>query len=201
MPKRWICETPLVRVMRLVVGSFDNNVYIVADRSSNAAVIVDAAAEADTIVDAAAEFEVTAVLTTHGHRDHVGAVAEVCDRLSIPFRLHKADDALAGMTSPEPLTDGLIVGPGGLTVRHTPGHTPGSVTFAVPGLLLTGDTLFPGGPGATRFPYSNFDTIMASLDERLFVEDDTTIVLPGHGESTTVGTERPFLEEWRARRW
>ncbi|MDH5372127.1 MAG: MBL fold metallo-hydrolase, partial [Acidimicrobiia bacterium] len=95
----------------------------------------------------------------------------------------------------------IFIGDQPLVAMHTPGHTPGSMSFLIGEQLFTGDTLFPGGPGATRFPYSDFDTIMRSLDERLFVLGDSTVVYPGHGMTTTLATERPHLEEWRARRW
>ena len=95
----------------------------------------------------------------------------------------------------------LAVGASSLQVRHTPGHTPGSIVIITPGAILTGDTLFPGGPGATRFAYSDFDQIMDSLESEIFTLPDETIVMPGHGRDTTLGAERPALPEWRARRW
>ncbi len=190
-----------LRIDRLVVGPFENNVYIVS--SEGEAVIIDAAAEADRILAAVEGLHVVAVLTTHGHHDHIGAAAEVCGTLGVPFRLHPADTSIAGMETRAPLADGemIRIGTATLTVAHTPGHTPGSTCVLSGRDLFSGDTLFPGGPGATRFPYSDFDTIMRSLDERLFTLDDATTVHPGHGPATTIGTERPHVEEWRARRW
>jgi glyoxylase-like metal-dependent hydrolase (beta-lactamase superfamily II) len=90
-----------------------------------------------------------------------------------------------------------------LVAMHTPGHTPGSTSLLVDalGAVFTGDTLFPGGPGATRWPYSSFDGILASIEARLFALPDDTVVHPGHGDSTTIGAERPRLREWRARGW
>jgi glyoxylase-like metal-dependent hydrolase (beta-lactamase superfamily II) len=88
-------------------------------------------------------------------------------------------------------------------VIHTPGHTPGSTSFVVEGspVLLSGDTLFPGGPGATRWPYSDFEVIIASIDTRLFPLPANTVVMPGHGADTTIGAERPHLREWAERGW
>jgi glyoxylase-like metal-dependent hydrolase (beta-lactamase superfamily II) len=86
---------------------------------------------------------------------------------------------------------------------HNPGHTPGSISFELEGtpLLFTGDTLFPGGPGNTQTELGDFDTIIESITNRLFTFPDSTIVLPGHGLDTTIGTERPHLEEWIERGW
>jgi glyoxylase-like metal-dependent hydrolase (beta-lactamase superfamily II) len=190
-------------ITKLVVGPMDNNVYIVTCGSTNEAVIIDAATEVDSILDALGEIRPRAVLTTHGHADHIQAAPEVCRRLGIPFRIHPADVPLAGLDTSQPIADGELIEVGDLviTALHTPGHTPGSTCFLVGEHLFSGDTLFPGGPGATRFPYSNFDTIMESLDRRLFVLPDETVVYPGHGADTTIGAERSDLETWRARRW
>lgn len=95
----------------------------------------------------------------------------------------------------------LAVGDLEVEVRHTPGHTPGSVCLRVGDDLLTGDTLFPGGPGLTGWPLSDFDTVLASVEDRLLVLPDRTRVHPGHGDGTTIGRERPALETWRQRRW
>lgn len=103
----------------------------------------------------------------------------------------------------EELADGQELRVGGLVVRvlHTPGHSPDGVTLAMPGHLLTGDTLFPGGPGLTGWPLSDFGTIMGSVERLLTEYDVATGIHPGHGNSTTVGAEAPSLEEWRARGW
>jgi glyoxylase-like metal-dependent hydrolase (beta-lactamase superfamily II) len=86
-------------------------------------------------------------------------------------------------------------------ILHTPGHTPGSICIALEGVVITGDTLFPGGPGATRFDHSSFDTIIESISTKLFTLPDNTVVLPGHGDATTIGTERPQLLTWIDRGW
>ncbi|MEU4191832.1 MBL fold metallo-hydrolase [Kribbella sp. NPDC026611] len=99
------------------------------------------------------------------------------------------------------LADGDVLQVAGLTVIHTPGHTPGSLTFKLPGQLLTGDTLFPGGPGLTGWPLSDFPTIMRSVDHLLTTADHSTTIHPGHGRSTVASAERPHLKEWRARGW
>ena len=199
---RWHFENDDVQISKLGVGTLGNNAYIVVCRDTRSSVIVDAAADHERIVAATTGTHPVAILTTHGHADHVGAAAAVAGELDIPVRLHPADWNICPIGPDEPLHPGRFpLGEASLRLVHTPGHTPGSVSILTPGAVLTGDTLFPGGPGATRFPYSDFDQIMDSLDRELFTLPDETIVMPGHGLDTTIGTERPALPEWRARRW
>jgi glyoxylase-like metal-dependent hydrolase (beta-lactamase superfamily II) len=86
-------------------------------------------------------------------------------------------------------------------VIHTPGHTPGGICLLANGHLVSGDTLFPGGPGNTWGDADRFAEIMSALESKLFTLPDETRVYPGHGDDTTIGTERPHLGEWRARGW
>lgn len=187
----------------LAVGPFDNRVYILSCPVTKRAVVIDAADEANRIIAACNGLEVQAILTTHGHSDHIQAVDEVKAALDVPFLLHPADRQIAGRTFDGPLKDGdeYPVGTINIHVIHTPGHTPGSVSFVVEPIIFSGDTLFPGGPGATRWEYSSFGQIMDSVEKRLMVYPDPTLVYPGHGAGTTVGQERPHLEEWRKRGW
>jgi len=193
-------DTGTALVHRLVAGPLENNVYIVVCKTTAEAVIVDAADEADRILDAATPYRVRAILTTHSHADHIGAAAAVCDALGAPFRIQPADAAATGITPFDPIPDGEQICFGGLTMKaiHTPGHTPGSTCFLLEDILFSGDTLFPGGPGATADP-ERFREVMNSLEMRLFTLPDETSVLPGHGLATTIGTERPSLPEWRRR--
>ncbi len=116
--------------------------------------------------------------------------------------LHAADVEIAGKTPDVLLAEGTLpVGEVIAQIVHTPGHTHGSVCIALDGVVLTGDTLFPGGPGATRFDHSSFDTIIRSIESKLFALPDDTVVLPGHGAATTIGTERPQLPAWIERGW
>jgi len=189
-----------VLVRKVCVGPLENNAYVVACARSGAAVLVDAAAEPDRLVQACRGVRVGAVVTTHGHADHVGAAVEMRERLGVPVLIHPADAVAAGVEPDGTLADGdeLPIGDSTVTVIHTPGHTPGSVCLVVGSCAFTGDTLFPGGPGATQSP-EDFATIMHSLRTRLFVLPDDTLVLPGHGLDTTIGTERPSLPEWERR--
>jgi glyoxylase-like metal-dependent hydrolase (beta-lactamase superfamily II) len=191
------------RVAVLAVGPYDNRVYVVSCPVSMKAVVIDAAAEPERILAACAGLEVQAILTTHGHSDHIQAVDSVKAALDIPFLLHPDDREVAGRSFDGPLADSqeYEFGTINIHVLHTPGHTPGSVSFVVEPMIFSGDTLFPGGPGATRWPYSSFGQIMDSVEKRLMVYPDPTVVYPGHGRETTLGDERPHLEEWRDRGW
>ena len=144
------------------------------------------------------------VLETHGHWDHIQAVPAVRDAgYDVGVT---ADDAGMLPSYDFLIEDDSVIKVGRLRLRTilTPGHTPGSICFQVEGspVLFSGDTLFPGGPGATRFPGADFTTIIRSIEDRLFTRlPDDVIVMPGHGEDTTIGTERPHLQEWIDRGW
>ncbi|MFH1329973.1 MAG: MBL fold metallo-hydrolase [Actinomycetota bacterium] len=189
-------------VRSLVAGPLENNVYLAACPETRRAVLIDPADDAEKILEAAAGLAVEAILLTHGHHDHLGAAVEVSRALALPLRLHPADAALAGLSRTLPLAEGEQIHCGNVTleVRHTPGHTLGSVCLRSGSTLFSGDTLFPGGPGATDSPVA-FGRVMASLRRQLFTLPDDTAVLPGHGPATTIGAERPSLDEWERRGW
>lgn len=196
-----IHRSPAAVIWRTVVGNLENNVYVVQCTSTGAAALVDAAAEPEMLRSVVAEFEPSLILTTHGHADHVGAVSAL-RAPDLRFAIHPADRFMVDEAADVDLEPGLLpVGDLALEVIHTPGHTPGSVCFAVDGVVLTGDTLFPGGPGATRFAYSDFDQIIESIEQKLFTLPPTTAFHPGHGAPSTLGAERPSLPDWKQRRW
>ncbi len=191
-------------VHRFVVGPIDNNVYVVRCRRSGEAALIDAANEHDRLLRVAQRLGVTSVLETHGHWDHIGAVEAVRDAgIDVWVR---TEDAHLLPNYDHVLDDDTVHQVGHLRLRtiHTPGHTPGSICFALENtpMLFTGDTLFPGGPGNTTFEGGNFATIIASIEGRLFrVYGDETTIWPGHGAPSTLGVERPHLDEWVERGW
>ncbi len=197
-------EDTSVEVHRVVVGPMDNNVYIVRCRATGDAVLIDAANEHDRLLDLCRALTVRRVVETHGHWDHIQAVEAVRDA-GIDVAVTSADAAMLPAYD-QILEDSSTLEIGRLRIGTiaTPGHTPGSMCFAVEGtpLLFSGDTLFPGGPGNTSFDHSDFATIIQSIEGRLFgAFGPDTLVLPGHGASTTIGAETPHLDEWIDRGW
>ncbi|MFZ9446496.1 MAG: MBL fold metallo-hydrolase [Ilumatobacteraceae bacterium] len=194
-----------LQVHRLVVGPYDNNVFVVRCIHTGEAVLIDAANEHEKLLELCRALGVTRVLETHGHHDHIQAVPAMREagyEVAVT-----ADDAqmLKDVGYDVFIEDGQVIEVGRLRLEAilNPGHTPGSVSFKVHGapLLFSGDTLFPGGPGATHFPGGDFATIISSIDTRLFTFPADTVVLPGHGADTTIATERPHLQEWIDRGW
>ena len=191
-------------VYRFVVGPIENNVYVVRCKRTGEATLIAAANEHDRLLRVARRLGVTSVLETHGHWDHIGAVEQVREA-GIDVWVRNED---AGMlpSYDHLLDDDAVHQVGDLRLRtlHTPGHTPGSICFALEesSMLFTGDTLFPGGPGNTNHDAQDFATIITSIDERIFgVFGDDVTIWPGHGGESTIGTERPHLDEWVERGW
>lgn len=194
-----------VVVHKVVVGPYENNVFIVRCRATGEAVLIDAANEHDLLLDLCQQLGVRRVLETHGHWDHIQAVSQMREA-GYEVAVTAADAPMLKDVGYDVLLDDaevIEVGRLRLNAIHNPGHTPGSISFDVVGtpLLFTGDTLFPGGPGKTDNGTGNFDTIIDSIDNRLFTYPAHTIVLPGHGVDTTIGNERPQLSEWVERGW
>ena len=183
----------------------DNNVYLLICPRTRDAVLIDASGEAEQILKEIrqAQARVRMILMTHGHADHWGALGRLRDALGASVGIHLADADMLPLTPNFALADGQLIafGAASVEVLHTPGHTPGSVCFLSDGQLFSGDTLFPGGPGATKPPLGDFPLIMRSLRDQLFTLPDETAVFPGHGDPTTIGGERPSLDEWEARGW
>ncbi len=189
-------------IHKLVVGPVDNNVFVLRCTETGESILIDAANEHDKLLELAELLNVRRVLETHGHWDHIAAIPAMREAgYSVSVT---AEDADMLDSYDEILDDDTMIEVGRLRLRtiHSPGHTPGSISFKLEGapILFTGDTLFPGGPGATKFPGGDFPTIIKTIEDRFFrVLDDEVLVLPGHGEDTTIGTEKPHFDEWVAR--
>lgn len=204
-----------VRVDRVVThGTFnldggswevDNNVWVVGNDTE--CVVIDPAHDGRPIVKAVGKRTVVAILCTHAHDDHISALGEVSDATRGKSYLHPEDrvlwDRVYPVTPDRELADGDTISVAGVTLQvlHTPGHSPGACCFYSPelGMVFTGDTLFQGGPGATGRSFSDFDTIIASISDKLFHLPAGTVVHTGHGDSTSIGVEAPHLPEWVAR--
>ncbi len=191
------------------VGPMDNNAYLLTNGSD--ALLIDAAAEAGVLLDLMAGLNLVGVVTTHRHADHIRALAAVVAATGAPAYAGAPDAAAitqaTGVACREVADgDAIAVGDVRLEVIGLVGHTPGSITLAhtpsdAPDRLFTGDSLFPGGVGKTRNS-ADFDSLLRGVTSKLFDRfGDDTVVHPGHGAPTTLGVERPQLDEWRARRW
>ena len=202
-------------VASLVVGAFQENVYLVVDQATNRAVLVDPGAEPERVARMVRESGATldAIWITHAHLDHIGAVAGIKRTWNVPVLCHPLDhvvwkraaEAAAGYgvafeqpAAPDAeLADGdqLSIGEARFAVMHLPGHAPGHVAFVGDEIVLGGDLLFAGSIGRTDLPYADGEAMQRSLERVLTLRDDL-LVLPGHGPATTIGDERatnPFL--------
>jgi glyoxylase-like metal-dependent hydrolase (beta-lactamase superfamily II) len=191
-------------IHKVVVGPMDNNVFVLRCKETGDAVLLDAANEHERLLELCQRLNVRTVLETHGHWDHIQAVPAVRDagyEVGVTAEDAAMLDAYDYILEPDTQ---IRVGRLRLHTIFTPGHTPGSMCFKVVDspVLFSGDTLFPGGPGNTSFPGGDFETIIRSIDGALFSKlDADTVVMPGHGDDTTIGTERPHLQEWVDRGW
>ena len=187
-----------------MVGPSDNNVYVVRCTETGDAALLDAANEHERILELCQRLDVRTVLDTHGHGDHIQAIPQVRDA-GYEVGITAADaDMLPSYDFV--LEHDTVIPVGRLLLRTilTPGHTPGSMSFALEDhpILFSGDTLFPGGPGNTSFEGGDFDTIIRSIEDLIFSKfSPDTLVLPGHGDRTTIGAESPHLDEWIDRGW
>jgi glyoxylase-like metal-dependent hydrolase (beta-lactamase superfamily II) len=171
----------------------DNNVWVVGD--DDECVVIDAPHSVPEILKVVNGRTVTAIVLTHAHDDHVRVAPQLSAETGAPLYLHPADEPLwelvhPGVPMPRPLADGQEIA--GLRVLHTPGHSPGAVCLYASelGCVFTGDTLFHGGPGATGRSFSDYDTIVKSIKERLFTLPTATVVHTGHGNDTLIAAER-----------
>lgn len=206
----WVAHLGTAMLRKCSVSAMDNNAYLVTCRRTGAQALIDAADDAERLRDLVADGSgrLDLVVTTHQHWDHHRALAAIVDHFGVPTAAG-AEDADALPVRPDRRLrhgDHLVVGDVRLDVIALRGHTPGSVALALTdgagrAHLFTGDSLFPGGPGKTPDDTA-FTSLMDDLEDRVFgAYPDQTVVHPGHGDSTTLGAERPHLAEWRARGW
>lgn len=191
-------RTPEVRT--ITVGPYDNKVYLLRDPETGRGLLVDAAAEPDVVLAAVADTRLVALVVTHGHFDHVGALEDLRRRTGVPVLMHRADVRRYGLAVDRVLDGDTTLEVGSLTVAvlHTPGHTPGGLSLVCGEALCSGDTLFPGGPGKTDSPEA-FEQVERSIRDRLLVLPEATIVYPGHGGPTTVREARREYAAFTAR--
>lgn len=206
-----------MKVQRIVAGSVDVNCWIVGDADGVPAVVIDPAGHAERILEALNDRPVEAIVLTHAHFDHVGAVRGLMEATGAPLAIHRLDaDAAAdparnlsdlfGAEICTPMADILLedgdevrAGDAALTVLHTPGHSAGSICLLGGGHLFSGDTLFAGSVGRTDFEGGDARVLAESIRTRLAVLPDDTVVHPGHGDESTIGRERKRNVFWPKR--
>ena len=191
----------MLKIHTMPLGAYQTNCYIIHEQSAKTCLIIDPGYEPDAILDVLEKLslEPAAILLTHGHFDHVGAVRDVASETSCKVYLHEADLALPPMITAGKLfythtyAEGDELNLAGLTLQvlHTPGHTPGSVCLMVEDAIFSGDTLFAGSCGRTDLPGGDWATIRNSLNRLAALETDYT-VFSGHGESTTLAQEKKY---------
>jgi glyoxylase-like metal-dependent hydrolase (beta-lactamase superfamily II) len=199
MPHHYEGDDLIVR--KIEVGTMENNTYVLECPETHDALLIDGCFEPDALIEKSSGANIIAIVQTHGHGDHIQALPELVERLQVPVLAHP------GESYPVPIDRELVDGDeiefGNRKARvlHTPGHTPGGVCLLVGKHLISGDTLFPGGPGNTWGDSDRFKKIIDAIRTKLFVLDDDTVVYPGHGLDTTIGNEKPHLQEWIDRGW
>lgn len=203
---------PGATIVKMSVGPMDNNTYVVTCSRSGASLLIDAANDAELLVELVREHapKLQLIVTSHQHFDHWQALEALAAATGVPTAAHQLDAEPLPVTPQRYLADGDTITVGDLVfdVIHLQGHTPGSVALALrpdgertATQLFTGDCLFPGGVGKTWEPGA-FEQLLGDVNRKVFdAYGDDTVVYPGHGDDTTLGSERPHLAEWRERGW
>jgi hydroxyacylglutathione hydrolase len=180
-----------IRIEKLTLGPYETNAYIVVCGKTKESLVVDAPAGASEIIERLDGTKPRYILLTHDHYDHTGVLTSLRSRLKVPLATH-IESSYQLKTPPEILLndgDSLTLGKLTIEVLHTPGHTPGGLCFKIGKYLFAGDTVFPGGPGHTESP-GDFHRILDSITEKIYKLSDDTMILPGHGDGTTVKQSR-----------
>lgn len=204
-------ELPHLTIRKAAVSSMHNNVYLLTDRATGHQLLLDAADDVGRITALVAEGtgRLDLVVTTHQHWDHTRALKDVVEDTGVETAASAADGRALPVRPDRELAHGdtITLGESTLRVIELRGHTPGGIALVYDdpegdSHLFTGDSLFPGGVGNTKNPGQSFDQLIDDVETRIFGEyDDADWVYPGHGGDTTLGAERPNLDEWRARGW
>ena len=186
-----VAKDDYVQIDRLQLGPFGTNSYIIRCRQTGDSVLVDAPAEAAEILERLKATNPVYILMTHNHMDHLGALSELKSKLGISIAAHPLDAKNLPSPPDTLLGDGDTLSFGNIELRvlHTPGHTPGSLCFLTGNYLISGDTVFPGGPGMTRSP-ADLKQIIESISSKIFVLPEDTQIYPGHGNSTILKKEK-----------
>jgi len=189
-----------IEIEKLELGPFGTNAYVLVCRATGDSVLVDTPAEANKIMERLKGTDPRYILMTHNHMDHLGAFSELKSKLGVPVAAHPLDATRLPSAPEVLLNDGDTVSFGSveLKVLHTPGHTPGSLCFLTGQYLISGDTIFPGGPGKTRTP-ADLRQIIESITKKIFALPDDTQVYPGHGDSTVLKKEKDEFAVFSAR--
>jgi len=184
-------KNDILSIDRIVSAPFGTNAYIIVCQPTGESVLIDAPGDADKILTRLEKTKPQCLLLTHRHMDHTGALRQLKEELNIPAAAHPIDAEHLPVSAEMLLTDGNIVSFGRVTldVLHTPGHTPGSLCFLTGKYLISGDTIFPGGPGKTSTPES-FRQIISSIQKKIFALPDDTRIYPGHGDPTVLKKEK-----------
>ena len=203
-----IREIDGITLSKVAIGPMNNNAYLLRDSSSGHALLIDAAAEPDRLIGLIRDIPVEKIVTTHQHRDHWGALADVKASTGAITVAHPLDAGGIPVPTDEFVSDEGVIRFGGVEMEaiHLVGHTPGSIALLLRASdrphLFTGDCLFPGGVGNTQQDAARFSSLLAGVRAKIFDRlPDETWVYPGHGGDTTLGAERPHLEEWSERGW
>ena len=206
----------LLRTLKITTGAYKANCYIIYCKDTNEGIIIDPGDEPDRILDKIKNkgLKIKYIILTHGHGDHIGAVKKVMKRLNIPLLAHEDEKELL-MDAAKNLSNIMVFGPTELMadkllkdgdviefgnlkaeIIHTPGHTAGGICIKVGNNLITGDTIFKGSIGRTDLYSGDYRTLIKSIKNKLLLLDNKMVILPGHGEASTIGNEKvsnPFL--------
>ena len=186
-----VAEDNKVRIVKLELNEWNTNAYIIVCKVTGESMVVDAPGKVDEIVKNLEGTRPRLIAITHGHMDHIEVLAKLKKELRVPVAMHPLDAGPVNIKPDIELYDGavLTIGKLQIDVLHTPGHTEGSVSLLIDNYLISGDTLFPGGPGRTRTP-EELKTLIYTLVTKIFVLPDIIRILPGHGEPTILGKEK-----------